>query len=68
MLRQTRTFLADLWALTRPYWFSQERWSAVGLLVIVIGLNLGLVYIRVLINLWNNDFYNTLQEQCLQWS
>jgi putative ATP-binding cassette transporter len=61
MLRQTKTFLTDLWALTRPYWFSQERWSAVGLLVVVIGLNLGLVYIRVLINLWNNDFYNTLQ-------
>ena len=61
MLRQTKTFLTDLWTLTHPYWFSEERWVACGLLAVVIGLNLGLVYIRVLINLWNNDFYNTLQ-------
>jgi ABC-type uncharacterized transport system fused permease/ATPase subunit len=61
ILKQTKTFLTDLWALTRPYWFSEERWAACGLLSVVIGLNLGLVYIRVLINLWNNDFYNTLQ-------
>jgi ABC-type uncharacterized transport system fused permease/ATPase subunit len=27
----------------------------------VIGLNLGLVYIRVLITFWNKDFYNALQ-------
>ena len=31
MLNTTRTFLADLWALTKPYWFSEERWSARGL-------------------------------------
>jgi vitamin B12/bleomycin/antimicrobial peptide transport system ATP-binding/permease protein len=61
MLKQTKTFLADLWGLTRPYWFSEERWGARSLLAVVIALNLALVYIRVLINLWNNDFYNTLQ-------
>ena len=26
----TRTFLADLWALSKPYWFSEERWAARG--------------------------------------
>ena len=61
MLKQTKTFLADLWGLTRPYWFSEERWAARSLLAVLIALNLALVYIRVLINLWNNDFYNTLQ-------
>src|SRR5215813_12786202 len=30
MLGQTRSFLRDLWALTRPYWFSEERWIARG--------------------------------------
>ena len=61
MLKQAKTFFTDLWGLTRPYWFSEERWAACSLLAVVIALNLALVYIRVLINLWNNDFYNTLQ-------
>src|SRR6266478_4931410 len=61
MLKQTKTFFTDLWVLTRPYWFSEERWAACSLLAVVIALNLALVYIPVLINLWNNDFYNTLQ-------
>lgn len=61
MLKETKPFLTGLWGLTPPYWFSEERWAARGLLAVVIGLNVGLVYIRVLINRWNNDFYNTLQ-------
>jgi ABC-type uncharacterized transport system fused permease/ATPase subunit len=61
MLNTTRTFLADLWALTKPYWFSEERWSARGLLAAVVALNLLLVYVSVQLNEWNNDFYNALQ-------
>ena len=61
MLKQSKTFFTHLWGLTRPYWFSEERWAARSLLAVLIALNLALVYIRVLINLWNNDFYNTLQ-------
>lgn len=60
-MKTTKTFLSDLWALTKPYWFSEERWVARGLLALIVALNLGLVYINVLINSWNNDFYNTLQ-------
>src|SRR6185295_3181977 len=58
-----RAFLRDLWALTRPYWFSDERWAARGLLAAVVALNLGIVYINVLINKWNNSFYNALQDK-----
>lgn len=54
-------FLADLWALTYPYWMSDERWVARGLLAAVVGLKLALVGVMVLINQWNNAFYNTLQ-------
>ncbi len=61
MTKPAKTFLPELWALTRPYWFSEERWAARGLLAVIIALNLGLVYINVLLNQWNNDFYNTLQ-------
>jgi len=61
----TRTFLRDLWALTRPYWFSEERWAARGLLAAVVALNLGIVFLEVLFNRWNNDFYNALQDKNL---
>ena len=49
------------WCLAKPYWTSEEKWSAWGLLLGVIGLNLGNVYISVRINAWNNAFYNALQ-------
>ena len=58
-----RAFLRDLWTLTRPYWFSDERWAARGLLAVVVALNLGLVYLEVLFNRWQNDFYNALQDK-----
>lgn len=63
MPNNARTFLRDLWALTRPYWFSDERWSARGLLAVIVGLSLGLVYLEVLFNRWQNDFYNALQNK-----
>lgn len=52
----------DFWALTGPYWRSEERWSAGGLLAAIIGLNLAAVYLSVVFNDWNNLFYNALQE------
>ena len=58
-----RPFLRDLWTLTRPYWFSEERWAARGLLAIVVALNLGIVFLEVLFNRWQNDFYNALQDK-----
>jgi putative ATP-binding cassette transporter len=62
-LRNARTFLSQVWTLARPYWWSEERWIARGLFAAVVGLNLGLVYLNVLFNRWNNDFYNSLQDQ-----
>ena len=61
MDRTKRSVLRDLWRLTKPYWTSEEKWSAWGLLLTVIALNLGNVYISVRINEWNNSFYNALQ-------
>ena len=51
----------DAWRLAKPYWTSEEKWSAWGLLLAVIAFNLGNVYISVRINAWNNAFYNALQ-------
>ena len=42
---------------------SEERWKSGGLLAAVIALNLGSVYITVLLNLWYALFYNALQER-----
>jgi ABC-type uncharacterized transport system fused permease/ATPase subunit len=56
-----RQVLRKAWAMTYPYWLSEERWSARGLLLAVIALNLGIVYINVLLNKWNNTFYDALQ-------
>src|SRR5437879_3362265 len=57
-LRQT---LPDAWKMIRPYWFSEDRWPARGLLLVVVALTLGLVYLSVLLNQWNNDFFSALQ-------
>ena len=59
----SREFLRDLWVLARPYWFSEERRSARLLLSAVIALNLCVVYITVEYNLWQNAFYNSLQNK-----
>jgi putative ATP-binding cassette transporter len=56
-----RLFFRTLWQLVIPYWKSRERWRAYLLLAVIVGLNVGQVYINVLVNQWYNDFYNILQ-------
>lgn len=56
------TFLGHAWRLAKPYWSSDEKWWAWGLLAAVVGLNLLSVYITVRLNFWNNTFYDTLQK------
>jgi vitamin B12/bleomycin/antimicrobial peptide transport system ATP-binding/permease protein len=58
-----RELLRDAWTIARPYWFSDDRWAGRGLLVTVIALNLGIVAINVMLNKWNNAFYNSLQDK-----
>jgi putative ATP-binding cassette transporter len=55
--------LREAWAIAAPYWRSEDRWAARGLLVVVVALNLGIVYLNVLLNQWNNGFYNALQDK-----
>jgi len=58
-----RRFLHDLWVLTKPYWKSEERLGSGLLLAVIIGMSLGIVYLNVLFNEWNNLFYNSLQNR-----
>jgi putative ATP-binding cassette transporter len=57
-----RSFLRDAWRLAKPYWSSEEKWWAWGLLLAVIALNLAGVYISVRINAFQRDFFNAIQE------
>ena len=51
----------EAWRIARPYWFSDERWVARGLLTAVIAMSFAGVWITVRINTWQKAFYNTLQ-------
>ncbi len=62
-LRTARAFGAKLWVLVKPFWLSEERWPALGLLAIVVGLNLGIVYLNVRFNEWYGVFYDALQNK-----
>ncbi len=61
--RNRGTFAREAWKLIYPYWFSEEKWGARLLLGVIVGLNLGLVFISVLINKWYNLFYNSLEQK-----
>ncbi|MFZ0943097.1 MAG: ABC transporter ATP-binding protein/permease [Syntrophobacteraceae bacterium] len=47
--------------LAAPYWKSEDKWKAGALLAIIVAMNLGMVYVQVLVNIWVKDFYNVLQ-------
>ncbi|WP_302291845.1 ABC transporter ATP-binding protein/permease [Phascolarctobacterium succinatutens] len=57
----TRQFFRDVWYLTKSYWQSEDKKKAFFLLGCIIALTLGVVYMLVLLNQWNNSFYSALQ-------
>jgi putative ATP-binding cassette transporter len=67
-MRGILPFLHDAWRLARPYYGAQseERWSARGLLAVVVGLRLMMVGINVIYSFWNNLWFTSLQER--DWS
>jgi len=62
---KAKRFIGDIWRLARPYWFSEERWPGRGLLAVIVSMSLGLVFLNVMFNKWNNAFYDTLQNRDL---
>ncbi len=58
-----KAFLARAWALSLPYFKSEEKWKARALLASIVALNLAFVYTLVLFNEWNRFFYDALQEK-----
>ena len=57
------TGLREGWGLAKPYFSSEERWSAIGLLVAIILLNLVLTELNVEFTYWQREFYNALQDK-----
>jgi len=58
-----RSTLATVWRIAAPYFRSEDKWAGRALLAAVISIELSLVLINVLLNQWNNRFYNALQEK-----
>ena len=61
--RVARGFLLKLWKLTAPYWWSEERWFARGMLALIVALNIFWVYLLKLLNDWNGRIFNALQDK-----
>lgn len=61
--RDFRHFTRRVWALSAPYFRSEDKWKARGLLAAIVLLNLGAVYMLVLLNEWNRVFYDALQNK-----
>ena len=56
------TTLATVWRIAAPYFRSEDKWAGRGLLAAVVSIQLALVAIDVLVNQWQNRFFNALQE------
>lgn len=62
-MKRLSQLLRDSWSLTKPYFTSEDRWAALGLIAVLVGFNLGLVYLNVLFTEWRNFFYTALQQK-----
>ena len=58
--------LTDGWVLARPFWRTPGQRRAWLLLVAVVALTLLAVWLNVRFSLWNNRFYDTLQNHDLK--
>ena len=62
-MRGMRGLLGDVWRLAKPYYVSEQRWSARLILGAIVALDLSRVGMTVLLSFWNRAFYNALQDK-----
>ncbi|MEP7031008.1 MAG: ABC transporter ATP-binding protein/permease [Pseudolabrys sp.] len=55
--------LATVWRIASPYFRSEDRWAGRLLLAAVIAIELMAVALAVMLNTWNANFYNALQDK-----
>jgi putative ATP-binding cassette transporter len=58
-----RHFVGRIAKLAAPYFRSEEKWKARGLLLAIVLLNLGTVYMAVQFNDWYRVFYDALEKR-----
>jgi putative ATP-binding cassette transporter len=63
MLPRLGPFLRDVWRLALPYFNSEERWFARGMLAFNLVLRLLMVGGDVVFNYWNGSFFDALQNK-----
>jgi putative ATP-binding cassette transporter len=56
-------FARRVWGLIAPYFRSQVRWAAIAMLTGVVALNLITVWVDVLLNDFQRDFFNALESR-----
>jgi vitamin B12/bleomycin/antimicrobial peptide transport system ATP-binding/permease protein len=56
-------FVKRVVKLSTPYFQSEEKWKARGLLLAIVLLNLVTVYVAVQFNDWNGAFYDAIQKK-----
>ncbi len=54
------------WAIAKPYWFSNEKWSARGLLAILLVLALVASGLDVLLSFMNRNLINALEQKNIE--
>jgi putative ATP-binding cassette transporter len=62
-MRGLPALIGDVWRLSRPYYVSEQKWSARALLGAIVALDLSRVGMSVLLSFWNRAFYNALQDK-----
>jgi vitamin B12/bleomycin/antimicrobial peptide transport system ATP-binding/permease protein len=50
------------WGLIKPYWVSEDKWKAWGLLALVIAMNMTMVAANVWFNSWQRTFFDAIQQ------
>ncbi len=62
-MKNIRATLATVWRIASPYFRSEDKWAACGLLAAVIAIELSSVAADVLVNQWQNRFFNAIQDK-----
>jgi putative ATP-binding cassette transporter len=60
-LKFDRQFFRDLWQLLKPYWQSEEKWSAFLLLFVIIACIVAQIRLSVAFNYLRKDLFDALQ-------
>jgi len=57
-----RQLFGGFWKLAKPFWVSEERWPAIGMLSLVVALTLFSVFLTVQFNAWYQTTWDDLQK------